>query len=178
VKDKHLCLNCGRPQDDYLHGPPRSGAYDVDPRFEQHDFDAGERRKAKRRVGDRDRRDERSRGQALVEVALTLPFLLFILLGVPAMGILMIADYQVQHAATQGAIFGSSVPDDLTRCDKAEQAALDVLAHDATVTCTTTSLEIEITVKRSIPLLVPLFTDHVDVSATSRALIPCPGGGC
>jgi len=54
---QHLppCLKCGRPQDDPLHGGPERGglAHDTEPRIEQHDFDAGERRHSTRRMDDR-----------------------------------------------------------------------------------------------------------------------------
>jgi hypothetical protein len=59
------CLICNRLQDDYVHGPERSGPHDVKPLIESHDFDAGERRRQARRDDDalerrsgRDRRHE------------------------------------------------------------------------------------------------------------------------
>jgi hypothetical protein len=53
MPDPRPCLICGRPGDDYVHGPERSGAHDVVPRVEPHQYDPGERRSGIRRMDDR-----------------------------------------------------------------------------------------------------------------------------
>jgi Flp pilus assembly protein TadG len=53
-----------------------------------------------------------ARGQSLVELALTLPLLILILIGLLDLGRMLIAYVTIQNAAREGAHYGISNPDD------------------------------------------------------------------
>lgn len=60
------------------------------------------------------RRARRSRGQSMVELALALPLLLFLLLGTVDIGRVFVGYIQMRNGAFEGARYGSVLPTDTT----------------------------------------------------------------
>lgn len=111
-----------------------------------------------------------SSGQALVEFALVLPLLLFLILGGMQLGLLLIDRLEVEHAAAEGAVAGAGEASVPRRCDVAEATVPRVLGRDPTsVTCTAPGDMLVVSVHDEIPLVVPFGPHSVDV--TARAVV-------
>lgn len=110
-----------------------------------------------------------SSGQALVEFALILPILLFLILGGMQLGLLLIDRIQVQHAAQEGAIAGASEASVPRRCTVAEATVPKVLGRDPTeVRCTAPGDLMVVTVHDVLPLVAPFGWNEVDVTARAQ----------
>jgi Flp pilus assembly protein TadG len=111
------------------------------------------------------------KGQALAEFALVLPLLLTMTLGAAGVGLLEIERYELQHAATEGAIAGASDPSEPARCDRAVAVAESVLARTPVSRCTTGSGILELSLTEDLPFPVPFVGNTWTVSVVARAAI-------
>lgn len=108
------------------------------------------------------------KGQALVEMALVTPILLFILLGGLALGIMLLERMELTHAAQEGAVAGAMNPGD--SCGRALAVAKQIhAAHEAS--CAVQGQYIEVSLSRDLPLIVPFFANSVSISVTERAVL-------
>jgi Flp pilus assembly protein TadG len=110
------------------------------------------------------------RGQALLEAALVLPILLFVFLGGISIGLIVLDKYELQHAATEGAIVGASSPSE--RCANAKEAAIRVLGRrPSSISCVSRARIIELTVAENLPIFVPVLPNPFPIRVTARAAI-------
>lgn len=114
----------------------------------------------------------RRRGQALVEMALILPLLLFVILGGIQVGLAMTVRYELVVAAAEGADTGALDRTPERRCDTALAATAAVYAHPlASSSCRQPPGLVEVTAAVDLPLLVPLFGASWRISVSERAAI-------
>jgi Flp pilus assembly protein TadG len=110
------------------------------------------------------------RGQALIEAAFVLPILLFVFLGGISIGLIVLDKYELQHAATEGAIVGASSPSE--RCANAKEAAIRVLGRrPSSISCVSRARIIELTLAENLPIFVPALPDPFPIRVTARAAI-------
>jgi Flp pilus assembly protein TadG len=110
------------------------------------------------------------RGQALLEAALVLPILLFVFLGGISIGLIVLDKYELQHAATEGAIVGASSPSE--RCANAKEAAIRVLGRrPSSISCVARARVIELTVAENLPIFIPVLENPFPIRVTGRAAI-------
>jgi uncharacterized membrane protein len=112
------------------------------------------------------------RGQALVEFALVLPLLLMLSLGGVTVGLLLLDRYELQHAASEGAIEGASTHGPRAECRDATAAAIRVLGRRPDeIGCTARGRLVELHLAERLPLLIPFVGDSWRVSVIARALV-------
>jgi Flp pilus assembly protein TadG len=136
-------------------------------------------------------RVRRSRGQALVELAVTLPFLLLLLLAAVDFGRLFYVYVGVENAAREGAAYGAyhptwwaasgpnahANPANITYVARQElggDSSLTVTVSCATACAPTTNVAgntIVVSVSRPFSLLVPFILSNVSLGASSTAVI-------
>ena len=105
-----------------------------------------------------------TRGQALAEFALVLPFLLLIIVGGLHLGLMVVDRMRVIHAAQQTAIRAAA-----TDCSTAEVVAERIFGGTLNlVQCTEQGQEVTVRIVHSFPALVPWLPDSV--IATERAI--------
>jgi Flp pilus assembly protein TadG len=110
------------------------------------------------------------RGQALLEAALVLPILLFVFLGGISIGLIVLDKYELQHAATEGAIVGASSPSE--RCANAKEAAIRVLGRrPGSISCNTRARIVELTLAEALPIVIPVLENPFPIRVTGRAAI-------
>ena len=103
------------------------------------------------------------RGQALVEMALITPILLLLVLGVFQVGLAMLTQMELQHAAQQAATTGA--------CDVAvDTVPLIYGSVPDSVECTEPDGIIRITVTDAAPIIGPWGVWNIE--ATGRAVTP------
>jgi hypothetical protein len=103
-------------------------------------------------------------GQALVEFALILPILLFIVVGGIGLGITVVHRIQLQHAAGEVATEAAS-----TDCSAALNRVDELLGyHPDAATCTLQAQLVTVDLTHSYPALIPGLPESIHV--TSRAL--------
>lgn len=113
-----------------------------------------------------------SRGQALVEFALVLPLLLFLVLGSMQVGVALMVRAELAHAAREGAIAGASAPAKSGRCGIALAGMAKVYGRRIQDTACDLAGGKSITVKAGLDL--PLFIPGVQtwrISVTETALV-------
>jgi len=111
-----------------------------------------------------------SLGQALLEAALTLPILLFVLLGGISIGLIVLDRYELQHAATEGAIAGAGSRSQ--RCANATSVAIRVLGRrPGSTSCVVRSRIVELTVAEDLPIYVPALSNPFPIRVTARAAL-------
>jgi Flp pilus assembly protein TadG len=116
-------------------------------------------------------------GQALVEFALILPLLLMLSLGGVSVGLLLLDRYELQHAATEGAIAGAdnrgasdSNPSRAERCRDAIGTATRILGRrPMEASCTARSRMVELHLAENLPLLIPFVGDNWRVAVVARS---------
>ena len=112
------------------------------------------------------------RGQALVEFALILPLLLFVILGGIQVGLAMTVRYELVVAAAEGADTGALDRTPETRCSTALAATAAVYGHPlASSDCRLPTGLVEVTAAVDLPLVFPLFGASWHISVTQRAEI-------
>jgi Flp pilus assembly protein TadG len=113
------------------------------------------------------------RGQAIVELALVMPLLLFVVLGGIWIGLLLVDRMELQHAAQEGAVMGVTASASADPCTTALGAAETVLGRPAAyATCSidgASTLSVEL--HDEIPPLVPMF-GPVTVRVVERGIVP------
>jgi uncharacterized membrane protein len=110
------------------------------------------------------------RGQALVEAALVLPILLFVFLGGITIGLLVLDRYELQHAATEGAIAGASAPSQ--RCAEARAIARRVLGRrPGSASCEVRGGVLELQLTESLPIFIPVLQNPFPIRVSARAAI-------
>jgi Flp pilus assembly protein TadG len=109
------------------------------------------------------------RGQVVVELALVLPILILLELGIFATGFAMKASYDLNAAATEAAIVGASEPAQPQRCTAALAALGEVYGRvpDRSA-CTATDLSIEISAGIDLPLFGYFWHINEDARAEVR----------
>lgn len=77
------------------------------------------------------------RGVTLVEMAIVIPLLIVLIMGMVDMGRALAAQITLQDAVSEGALFGSQNPNDYTevRARVMDAADIPLQADDVTVTC-------------------------------------------
>lgn len=112
------------------------------------------------------------RGQALVEFALVLPLLLFIILGGMSLGFVFLDRMRLEHATMEAAIAGASDPSPPRRCEVAEQtvAVIYGLAPD-TFRCTGIGDRLQIDTSHNLPLLIPFAGDVLTIAVSESAMV-------
>jgi Flp pilus assembly protein TadG len=110
------------------------------------------------------------RGQELIVAALALPLMVMIFLAGFDVGRFQYHDYELNHAASEGAIIGASSPSE--RCANAKQAAIRILGRrpDA-ISCVSRARVIELTVAENLTPLSVVFSDPFPIRVTARAEI-------
>lgn len=112
----------------------------------------------------------RWRGQALVETALVLPLLLFVILGGIQVGLAMTVRYELVVAAATGADSGALDRTPESRCATALDATAAVYGHPlAASSCRLPAGLVEVSAAVDLPLIVPLFGASWRISVTERA---------
>lgn len=131
----------------------------------------------------------RSRGQALVEFALILPIMLFLLVIAIDFGRLFYLNIGINNGAREGAAYGAKVPSDTTGITTRVRQELGLSAADASVSVTkacnpdcytsptvTPAHTIRVTASTSFSFLTPfvngVFGGSLAMSSASTAVIP------
>jgi hypothetical protein len=117
------------------------------------------------------------RGQALVEFALILPLLVMLSLGGVTVGLLLLDRYELQHAATEGAIagadsrgFSNSNPSRAERCRDAVSTATRILGRrPMEASCTARGRMVELHLAENLPLLIPFVGDSWRIAVVARS---------
>jgi hypothetical protein len=117
------------------------------------------------------------RGQAMVEFALILPLLLMLSLGGVTVGLLLLDRYELQHAATEGAISGAGIrgasnsePTRAERCRDAVSTAARILGRrPMEAGCEARGGMVELHLAESLPLLIPFVGDSWRVAVVARS---------
>lgn len=102
------------------------------------------------------------RGVSATEVALMLPFLLMVTMGIVDLGRIMYFQMGVQEAVQEGAAYASIEPDDPSGIvDRTVEAtsAIELTSSDVVVTCPSAS-SVTVTADFSLPMLTP-FVDQM-----------------
>lgn len=108
----------------------------------------------------------------MVEFALILPLLLFVILGGIQVGLALTVRYELVVAAAEGADTGALDRTPETRCDTALAATAAVYAHPlASVSCREPVGLVEVSATYDLPLIVPLFGATWTISVTERAAV-------
>lgn len=103
------------------------------------------------------------RGQALIEFALILPLLLFVIVGGLGLGLTVIHRMQLQHAAQELSVAAAS-----TDCAAAMTKTRDLLGYTLqTMTCSVAGQEVTVHLAQSWPALVPGLPETISVSAVA-----------
>lgn len=113
------------------------------------------------------------RGVSALEVALLLPFLLLITMGIVDLGRIMYFQLGVQEAAQEGIVYASIEPDDPTGIVARTMEAMSVpelQAGSVVVTCPS-STRVEVAVSHQVDLITPVISQLVGgtFTATSEA---------
>jgi len=111
-----------------------------------------------------------ARGQALVEFALILPILLTLLLGGAVVGLSLVDDMRLTHAAIRGVDDGADVKARKRECPVALATAESVLGRSTTrASCRITGQLIELNLVDVLPYQVPFVPWTWTVSVVERA---------
>jgi uncharacterized membrane protein len=109
------------------------------------------------------------RGQALVEAALILPILLYVMLAGVALGLVVLHRMQLQHAAIETSIVAAHED-----CAAGLAGVADLLGYEPDAkTCELVDGSVEVMLANSIPTIVPGIPDNVIVTGRS-AVRPSP----
>jgi predicted metal-binding membrane protein len=109
----------------------------------------------------------RSRGQALVELALVTPILLLLIIGSLALGALVLQRIQMQHAANETAVAVAQHP---SGCSVAGARVGQLLGFaPSSVACSSGGQMITVSLAHAFPVIAPLVPTYVEVSG--RAII-------
>ena len=109
------------------------------------------------------------RGVSALEVALLLPFLLLITMGIVDLGRIMYFQLGVQEAAQEGIVYASIEPDDPTGIVARTMEAISVpelRPGSVAVTCPA-STTIEVTVTHQVGLITPVISQMVGGAFTA-----------
>ena len=113
------------------------------------------------------------RGVSALEVALLLPFLLLITMGIVDLGRIMYFQLGVQEAAQEGIVYASIEPDDPTGVLARTMEAMSVpeLQPGSVVVTCPSSTTVEVTVTHQLDLITPVISQMVGgtFTATSEA---------
>jgi uncharacterized membrane protein len=110
------------------------------------------------------------RGQTLVEFAFVLPLLLVLILVAVDLGRIQRIQYELNHAASEGAIAGAALPNG--GCPTAEATAARILGRGlGSPTCVVRAGMVELTLSEAIPILEPLLPDPFTINVTARAAL-------
>jgi len=110
------------------------------------------------------------RGQALLEFAIITPLMLFILLGGISIGLIILDRYELQHAATEGAISGADVH--FGRCGEAIAVANRVLGRrPGSASCVVRGRVLELSLSESLPIFIPALANPFPIAVSSRAAL-------
>ena len=113
------------------------------------------------------------RGVSALEVALLLPFLLLITMGIVDLGRIMFFQLGVQEAVQEGIVYASIEPDDPAGIVARTMEAMSVpeLQSGSVVVTCPSSTTIEVTVTHQIDLITPVISQMVGgtFTATSEA---------
>lgn len=120
------------------------------------------------------------RGQALVELALALSFLLLVLVGLADYGRALIIQVAMTNAAREGAFYAAANPDDLngtrTRVkQEASNAGMTLSDSDITVQLPQNrqaGQPVTVTVQTSVPTLLSRFIGVNAIPVTAQATVP------
>ena len=105
----------------------------------------------------------RERGVSSVEVALMLPFLLLVTMGIVDLGRIMYFQVGVQEAAQEGVVYASIEPDDPSGIIARSREALSVPelpAGSVVVTCPDAD-NVVVTVTHEIDILTPMISQMI-----------------
>ncbi len=109
-------------------------------------------------------------GQALLEAALVLPLLLFVLLGGISVGLIVLDRYELQHSATEGAIAGADSRSG--RCTQARAVAARVLGRrPGSSSCQVRGGFVELTVTEELPIYIPALQNPFPLTVSARAKV-------
>jgi Flp pilus assembly protein TadG len=117
------------------------------------------------------RSTSRHAGQAMAEFALILPILLILILGTFQVGIALLMQTQLTHAAQQGASAGANEQAVPRRCTVAQDTARTVYGRVPSGTqCSQPGNVVELTISDMAPIVSPFGPWTLD--ATARAVTP------
>jgi Flp pilus assembly protein TadG len=111
------------------------------------------------------------RGVSALEVALLLPFLLLITMGIVDLGRMMYFQLGVQEAAQEGIVYASIEPDDPTGIVARTMEAMsvpDLAPGSTTVTCPAPTT-VMVTVTHQVDLLTPVISQMVGGTFTASS---------
>lgn len=111
------------------------------------------------------------RGVSALEVALLLPFLLLITMGIVDLGRIMYFQLGVQEAAQEGIVYASIEPDDPTGIVARTMEAMSVpdLAPGSTVVTCPAPTTVMVTVTHQVDLITPVVSQMVGGSFTASS---------
>jgi len=141
-----------------------------------------------------------AKGQSLVELAISLVVLLYLLSGAAEFGVLFFQYVQLRDAAQEGALYGSTEPDpaadietraraasdkpiDLTSADVTVTILIDGVAYDAAKACEGHALEVRVSYNHNIfmpfmPQLLGRSVIPLTATVTDTILAPYSAPGC
>ena len=111
------------------------------------------------------------RGVSALEVALLLPFLLLITMGIVDLGRIMYFQLGVQEAAQEGIVYASSEPDDPSGIVTRTMEAMSVpqLQPGSVVVACPASSTVEVTVTHQVDLITPVISQMVGGTFTAAS---------
>ena len=112
------------------------------------------------------------RAQILIEFALTLVLILFIILEGIQLSLIDRATARLEHAVIEGAVAGASEPAPPRRCDVAESVVNSVLSRPIeSFRCTGIGDRIELTVERRLTTISPFHADPIVIHVVESAQV-------
>ena len=105
-----------------------------------------------------EKRAYRERGQALVEMAITLPLLLLMLMGIMDMGCYFYNQMSVENGSREGARYAIVHAEDTTLSTDVTDLVQGMVVGPGTLTVTLTKAgnDISVTVTKAVPTLTPI----------------------
>jgi hypothetical protein len=109
-------------------------------------------------------------GQAIVEMALITPVLLFIVVGGLQVGMIMLTRLELSHAIAEAAVAGAIEPEPSQRCEVAEAVANEFFEGELDIKCAEPGNFIRVTATHGLELFFPVIGPTLNIEVTHQAV--------